>query len=222
MDRPRKTGSETLADFLLRLEAWSMSSEGIAAAEAERHERREREASDRSRLQRSLIREAEIPNRYVSRFHDKRPTTSPAMQAIAEGAMVIAGNPGCGKTTAACWWLMEFIIAPLTPRKAPRFTTAPAIARMNKFDGRQMGDLIHAPRLVIDDLGVEYSDERGAFLSLLDEIVDARYAAERPTLVTTNLADEDFAKRYDGRIYDRIRDAGGFYALDNPSMRGVG
>lgn len=219
VERPVRQHGESVVDFLARAEVWSMSTAGIAHAKEEVDRRRSEASNERSRQQRNLIREAGIPNRYVSRFHDRRPDPSQAMKAIAEGAMVIGGDPGCGKTTAAGWWLMEFIVSPTTPTKAPRFATAPALARMNKYDGRAMGDLIYAPRLVIDDLGIEYSDERGAFLSVLDEIIDARYSAERRTVITTNLSDEEFGKRYHGRIYDRVREDGGFFALSNESLR---
>lgn len=218
-DRPVRQHDESFVDFLARVEVWSMSSAGIAHAQQDAERRRIDSSNERSRQQRNLIRESGMPNRYVSRFHDRRPDSSQAMKAIDEGAMVIGGDPGCGKTTSACWWLMEFIVGPTTPTKAPRFATAPALARMNKYDGRAMGDLIHTPRLVIDDLGIEYSDERGAFMSLIDEIVDARYAGERRTVITTNLSDEEFEKRYHGRIYDRVRESGGFFALSNESLR---
>ena len=61
------------------------------------------------------------------------------------------------------------------------------------------------PILVIDDLGVEYIDKNGFFLSRLDELIDARWGNFKRTIITTNLNRKDFQDRYDQRITDRIR-----------------
>lgn len=220
-ERPARAAGEPFGDFLQRLEAWERSPDGHAfAAWANAKIVRENQA-ERQRQQRDLIRCADIPNRYVRQFHDTRPPTSPALEALAsvESLVAVGGDPGCGKTTAACWWLMEYIVQQTTPRREPKFITAGELARSSKFDQQRIGGLLKAPRLVIDDLGMEYFDEKGAFRSLLDELVNGRYSADLPLVLTTNLSGDEFKERYGDRITDRIRETGGFIELATPSMR---
>lgn len=135
--------------------------------------------------------------------------------------VVLSGPRGCGKTTAATWWLMQ-------PRQVPRFVTtkpvrftdAPTLARWPRYDDGKMRELERAIALVIDDLGMEYDDKQGAFRSFLDGLVNARYAMQLPTVITTNLPVDDFKERYGERIADRIREAGSFVGLAGDSLRG--
>jgi DNA replication protein DnaC len=142
--------------------------------------------------------------------------------AIAGGSklFVLGGPPGIGKTTAACYWLIHARAVTTLVRTRPAlFIRAGQLARWDRFGQEAMRDLERARALVVDDLGVEFDDTKGAFRSLLDEVVDARYAASLPTLLTTNLAGPAFKERYHERIADRVRGAGGFIALRGESMR---
>jgi DNA replication protein DnaC len=103
--------------------------------------------------------------------------------------------------------------------RAPMFMTAARLSRLSKFDDEMMGRVLRAVRLVIDDLAVEYADEKGFFRSLLDEVINERYGNRLPTLITTNLAADLFKERCGERITDRVREAGRFVSLDNPSLR---
>jgi len=132
----------------------------------------------------------------------------------------LSGPPGIGKTTAACWWLVHARpVATLVRVRPALFVRAGQFARWARFDEERMRDLERARALVLDDLGVEFDDTKGAVRSLLDEVVDARYAASLPTLLTTNLSGPAFKERYHERIADRVRGAGGFIALRGESMR---
>ena len=79
---------------------------------------------------------------------------------------------------------------------------------------------MHAPVLVVDDLGSEYNDAKGFFSALLDEVIDCRYGAKLPTVITTNLDSSGFSARYGARVVDRIREAGRFINCGNTSLRG--
>jgi DNA replication protein DnaC len=81
---------------------------------------------------------------------------------------------------------------------------APAVA----VEG-QIRALISIPVLVIDDLGKEAQSER--WESALVEIIDARNAARRPLIVTTNYVGERLVERYRDRsageaVVRRLRD----------------
>jgi DNA replication protein DnaC len=134
--------------------------------------------------------------------------------------LVLSGLRGCGKTTAAAWWLVQRRPPSKYVRTdVPRFVDATALARWPKYDNDQMFELERASALVVDDLGVEYDDKGGAFRSFLDGLVNARYAACLPTLITTNLRGDEFKARYGERIADRIRESGRYVELAGESLR---
>jgi hypothetical protein len=131
---------------------------------------------------------------------------------------VLSGTPGCGKTTAAARWLY---LAAKEQRIRGLWVTAARLARWARYDDAEMAVLLKAPRLVVDDLGTEYLDERGAFMTTFDELLNERYAHRRPTVITTNLNAEAFRARYDLRVVDRIREDGTFMEIESPSLRSV-
>lgn len=136
--------------------------------------------------------------------------------------LALSGPPGIGKTTAAAWWLLEGHRRSSTDwvqTTADRFVTAAELARWPRYDEGRMRDLSRARALVIDDLGVEYADKRGAFTSMVDEVINLRYGNELPTLITTNLPGAEFKARYGERLADRIREVGEFMELPGESLR---
>ena len=194
----------------------------VAAAETERQRQED--------LRRELV-ELGCPAKdlEIALADDLRPTKAlaaarRALESLAGERptllLVIAGRPGTGKTTAAAWWLMQ-----RRPRsrfvrtRSPRFLDAARLARWPRYDEERMTEIERAEALVVDDLGVEFDDVKGAFRSLLDELVNSRYAAQLPTLLTTNLSAEQFKARYGERIADRIRECGAFVGDAGPSLR---
>lgn len=132
--------------------------------------------------------------------------------------LVLGGTPGSGKTFAASWCCAQ------VPHSA-RFIDSHRLARLDRY--KEMDDLETVALLVLDDLGIEYLDEKGAFLSKVDGLVNARYAAELRTVITTNLPwkaesekKPDFRRRYGERVADRIREVGEFIGITEPSLRG--
>lgn len=145
-----------------------------------------------------------------------------------ETILVISGSRGIGKTTAAAWWLVQHREpVPYVQTSAPLFVEVGLLARYDRYNKAEMRSLNRARALVIDDLGWEYVDSKGAFASLFSEVINARYAAELPTLITTQLPAEDnpktkqkgFKSRYGERVADRIREVGRFVELKGESLR---
>lgn len=218
LTRPIRERGEPFDAFMVRLEAWSRTPDGIAH-DAEVASTRTREvAEERTRQQREIVERAGIPLRYVELL--ERGATS-MTEAVAEvnrdkALIILAGKSGCGKTHAACSWLWDFIHADVTPARWPRFVPAGDLPRI---DERDLFALRNAPRLVIDDLGMEYADDKGFFSTVIDRLLDWRYANLRPTVITTNLRLEVFKLRYQIRIWDRIREAGAYVEISNESLR---
>lgn len=186
---------------------------------------------------RALIAKIGLPGKDLSLMQADGPRPTAATAALSGPVVltVLSGGTGTGKTTAAAAWLYSFAVDPENWRDlegkpgtifgpgAPGcllFFTAARLARVSRYSEEEMRSLLRARRLVIDDLGAEYLDEKGAYLSLLDEVVNERYAERLPTVLTTNLQADAFKARYGERIRDRIREAGRFVSLGETSMRG--
>lgn len=132
-------------------------------------------------------------------------------EAFTGTTLLILGGVGSGKTVAACWWLLR--------ASEGLFVTAARLSRWPRYEDARMRELLRAPRLVIDDLGTEYMDEKGNFMAILDEVVADRSANERQTFLTSNLTSELFKARYGERIVDRIRESGMVFSLAETSKR---
>lgn len=189
------------------------------ALEAEAERRRQED------LRRDLV-ERGCPAKDIERAVSGELEDTAAVQACRSAnesgltLLVLSGLRGCGKTTAAAWWLVQRRApAKYVRTGAPRFVDAAALARWPRYEEQRMRELERADALVIDDLGVEYDDKQGAFRSFLDGLVNSRYAACLPTLFTTNLPAVEFKARYGERIADRIREAGRYVELAGESLR---
>jgi len=161
----------------------------------------------------------ELPERALALLTAGAARDTEAVQALAKpcAITVLSGAPGCGKTVAAAKWLFDR--ARQTQRCDGKWLTAARLARWPRYSDADMQPLMLAGRLVLDDLGTEYLDERGSFMATLDELLNERYARQRPTVITTNLNADAFKARYAERIVDRIREDGRFAALASPSLR---
>ncbi len=141
----------------------------------------------------------------------ERPALSCARALMASGPsrriMVLSGRGGEGKTTAAAWFAAQGAYS--------RFVRATELARMEFEPQRteKIGALETVIRMVIDDLGTESLDPQGRVAALVDGLVDARYASQLRTLITTNLPRAEFRERYGARIWRRIQEAGEFVEL---------
>jgi DNA replication protein DnaC len=194
--------------------------EADAAPLEERYEWRARaEADRRARRPRLLTERMGWPIRAVFEA-SSADETKPCIRAVAEWQrsashclLVLSGQRGAGKTVAAAWWALR-------QSCAVEFVTAERFVTTSSFDGAR-DRWTEADALVLDDLGVEYQDAKGASASALDALVNEYYSRGRPLVVTTNLGRDEFKARVGERIADRIRECNGWRSLANaPSLRG--
>jgi DNA replication protein DnaC len=151
-----------------------------------------------------------------------------AFLSSSDRTLVLSGAPGCGKSHAASFVVARSLdVCHLHGDTSGDelghavYRRMADVAQLEKFGRYQADDLRALERgclLVLDDLGVEVVDER--LLSAIDGIVDARYAAGRRTVMTTNLEPSRFRQRYGERVYDRIRESGAIFVSTEPSRRG--
>ncbi len=78
-----------------------------------------------------------------------------------------------------------------------------------KSDKDTLEILLNADLLILDDLGCEFSSPFNS--STIYNIINSRLNMGKPTIVSTNLTNEELVKRYDDRIISRL--IGNYYPL---------
>lgn len=171
-----------------------------AEVRAECHARYEKavEAEERELYERRLERSA-IPARFgraeLSECREEvRRWVAEADGADAEKWLVLIGKNGRGKTHEACAALKA-----LARSRRVLFASAVRVVEEAAKDRADAMLYANVPALVIDDLGKE---DAAAWKSpAAFEVIDARHASNRLTIVTTNLGSDDLLRHY-GRSGD--------------------
>lgn len=130
--------------------------------------------------------------------------------------LVLCGPVGVGKTFAA---QLALKLAAEKGRTG-HWARAVELTRLSLFDAAdraRVEEMRTAAFLVIDDLGVETIHD--PWVQTLDDVIDARYAARLPTVITTNLDPGRLKERYGARIADRIRHDGLVMSCGTESLR---
>ena len=161
-----------------------------------------------------------VPLVHVENIYDAQPDECQALAAVREfvggkkTVLVLAGGVGTCKTGSACWALTF---------KPGRFCTADEAIRLSTSNAPEDVDLWRRIRgaqlLVIDDLGGEYSGEKGWGVRVFNGLLDHRYSHGLKTIITTNLHAARFKEDYGERVADRIREAGRWLTLGGTSVR---
>lgn len=180
-----------------------------ASAEAARDAARVKERHLRELLARG------IPKRPARRivaadYHETEPIR--ALSSLASELLVLGGPADGGKSFAAA-------LAVANGPSASRFLHVRELSRLSVYRAEQMVPIETAPVLALDDLAVEFMDDKGMFQFVIDALLDARWSAELPTLITTNLNVEEFSERFGERIVSRLQD-GTFIGCEPLFLRG--
>ncbi len=179
-----------------------------------------------------LYKEADIPERYrwkfIADFRRSAPdgTVLPYVNGALETVNTIVdsevatepqrgfllhGNPGTGKTLLGAIMLNELILRWGKPGRFLNLSRKYFQRLRDTFseDSDEYGrswhiieELCNMPFLMLDDFGIQRGTEWE--MEMLYELVDARYAEERFTVITTNQDIEEIKKLSRGRIYSRL------------------
>jgi DNA replication protein DnaC len=236
-DPPKRRRS--IAEVIASLRSIAEEHERRMATDPEyraEHERRERERAEferqqredeaaRARLARTERRRAAgIPERVIRLLDTpgalRETEALRIVRAFLESGktfLVLAGGVGPGKTVAAAVAVEEH---------RGQLVKAMQLTRTGTYGEEAQAfwaALEETPLLALDDLGTEPRDEKGWAEANLSALLDERYDAELPVVITTNLPFEKFEARYltsdGGRLLDRFREAGEFHELRGESMR---
>lgn len=142
-----------------------------------------------------------------------RPELSDAAAQYAENfreylrdgrGLLFWGKVGTGKTYLAASIANKVVDLGYTARMANFSQISDALQSTWEKD-EYMQELLSFDLLIFDDLGVERKTEY--MQEMVFKIIDARYRAGRPMIITTNLTSDELAKPGEigyARIYDRI------------------
>jgi len=129
--------------------------------------------------------------------------------------LVLAGNPGCGKTVAAA------VAAKEATKEGLRvvFVRALDANRIGLFgeDLKTINSWASAGLLIVDDLGTEVPN--AVWLQNLGDLVDRRYERQAKTILTTNLKIDQLKQLYGVRVMDRLKELGAYFWAGNDSLR---
>lgn len=172
------------------------------------------------RVSRETVLARGVPEIHVRSIYDSEPSDCPALMSVldfvvnAKTVLVLAGGVGTCKTGSASWALTQ---------KPGVFITADEAVRMSTSNAAEDVDawrrVRNAQVLVIDDLGGEYSGEKGWNSRVFNGLLDHRYSSSLKTIITTNLTASRFKDDYGERVTDRIREAGRWVTLGGTSVR---
>ena len=166
-----------------------------------------------------------IPRRYWDVcFETARPTAAIlALQQFAGAGLpagrcgVLMGATGTGKTYASVALLRS------ATRFGWRFWYFPALVGAWLDSDRRADALrsaLHTELVVLDDFGAEYVKHGGLVEALVDELIWTREAETLPTVITTNLTQDELRAKLSDRLVDRLRGEWGWlYAVSGPSER---
>lgn len=122
--------------------------------------------------------------------------------------LILQGALGTGKTT-----LLVAINTLLRYANASKyFVTAPVFydSFINDLEQRSCmyNEYSNTCFLLLDELGTEPFDCKyyGSIYKPLELLLMNRYVKQLPTIITTNLTDNELALRYGSRVYDRIQE----------------
>ncbi len=136
-------------------------------------------------------------------------THAQSVSAADLKGLFLIGPPGTGKSLLAAMILNELILtARLSCRyiKISRDFFQQLRATFNSDSGSKtetvFNDIARQDILVIDDFGIQSDSEWEQ--RMLYDLVDARYEAELPTIITSNIDLEAVKNLFKGRIYSRF------------------
>ncbi|MDP1769694.1 MAG: ATP-binding protein [Nitrospirota bacterium] len=178
---------------------------------------------------------AGIPARYRSSVIGQFPIPANGQQEVLDAAkhfvgtsganstgLIFMGKVGTGKSHLACALLSEFlkkglVCQFLSATQAFRLIKECWARNADKTENQAIRSFTTPHLLVLDEVGVQ-KDSATEYL-FLNEIVNERYNAMRPTILLTNLTMEEFTKLLGDRIVDRFREGGHVLVFDWDSQR---
>lgn len=140
-------------------------------------------------------------SRYIAAFENIRD----------EGvSMIFFGSPGTGKTHIACAVAIEIIKQGFSAKYITAFDLLNEISdcfRTRESVNDAIKNYLHSDLLVIDEIGIQYGKDHDSIW--LYKIINSRYVNNRPTIIISNLSQEDLETFLGAPTYDRLQEGKG-------------
>jgi DNA replication protein DnaC len=206
----------------------------------ERHRHTQQEAAERAaEVRENRLDHVGLVGRYRTATFDNYAAATPeqrtTLQACrrfvqtaqegARGGLMLLGPCGTGKTHLLAAMARELALERLvsarlqTPRSIIRRLRATWAKGTEENEGDVIGDLSDGLQvLLLDEAGIGFGTD--AELTQLYDVIDRRYALERPTVVASNLNATALRATLGDRIFDRLREGAQVLVMNWPSHRG--
>ncbi len=147
-------------------------------------------------------------HRRMNQIRIKMQQYADTFAAGAAGSLVLFGSTGLGKTH------LSSAVARVVIERGYDVFYVSAISLLSDFEMQRFGNsaggetglgtarYFDCDLLIIDDLGTEVSNQFST--SVLYNIINTRLNRKKATIISTNLTQEDFRKRYWDRITSRV------------------
>jgi DNA replication protein DnaC len=189
------------------------------------------------RLNGMILESTGIPPRYMEASLDSWKSGSPAMDKVKDklvnycasfdialergNNLIFIGQPGTGKTYAACCVIREIVVK--RDHTAAYVTASEFLLRLRNSYGQDseecemdvFADYTTPSLLVLDEVG-RHKDSKHASDSLF-ALLDRRYREVRPTIIISNMSKEEIIDYLGEALVSRLRQGGqmlGFYWED--------
>lgn len=206
---------------------WSSCSEcDRERAESRRKEDAEIEEQERLRTINRRLRRSGIPKRFESKTFEEMDSkgqnqknilkaVSNYLKAFLSGSrtsLILCGRPGTGKTHIGCC----LVRAAIEKDKGAGIISISALMRNIKStyspDSEKTEEEAYdfygkMPLLVIDEVGVQFGSETEKLIFY--EVINARYNNELPTVLISNLTQDELCAFIGERAFDRFKEDGG-------------
>lgn len=139
--------------------------------------------------------------------------------------LILQGKVGTGKTTLAIATLRMAVQRGIRCLFVNNISLNDKLLNLLNSDRKELANydklLRTVPLLVIDDFGAESDRNNHSWIvEKMESIIGERYDRMLPTIITTNLTKDEIKKRYNERIYDRLRDTCNLVTFRGQSLRG--
>jgi hypothetical protein len=226
--KPKRGGEPTRFDFskLKPPESWFRDDGAWEREQAQHAALQEQYARERNLERQPELRVTDAVLNAIVRGQALRSTAALDVvqrwyrSSASNPTLIVAGNPGCGKSVAAAWLIAEsggIWLRAERARKAFASNFGPDLDKLSvALSGRM---------LVVEDVGTEIDPQ--SFGGFLCELLEQRKSSRHRTLITTNLKREGWTTRYgdDERIASRLGKHGAasetvhWVSVEGPDMR---
>ncbi|MBS7829223.1 ATP-binding protein [Wohlfahrtiimonas chitiniclastica] len=137
-------------------------------------------------------------------------------------SLILSGSVGTGKTHLSCAVANQLALSGYTSclRTVSELVQSIRDGRSwssDKTASQLIDEYTAFDLLIIDEFGVQSGTDNE--LNILFDVVNARYADQKPTMALTNLSKDEFKQTVGDRIFDRLTHKGVFLKLEWESYR---